>query len=94
MINQLYARLANDTSTQRSLFTTSFIGIERIELTLSSLATGTANLAIFENDEEKVSKRVTAGQSVSLSPKPGSTVTFYVNYYNESDLPMVNVTTS
>lgn len=92
MINQLYARLAEDTSTQRSLFTGGFSSIEKIELTLSSLATGTANFAIYENDEEKVNKRVTAGQSVSLSPQSGSTVNFYINYYNNSDLPQVNVT--
>ncbi len=94
MINELYARLANDTSTMRSLFTGVFTSITKIELSLSTQASGTANFAIFENNVEKVSQRVTAGQSVSWTPQAGSTVAFYVNYYNASDLPMVNATIS
>ena len=94
MLNQLYARLANDTSTMQSLFTGVFTSIKGIELNLSSEATGTANFAIFENNVEKVSQRVTAGQSVSWTPQAGSTVAFYVNYYNAGDLPMANATIS
>jgi len=52
-ISQLYARLAYDTSTQKSLFTGTFTGISSIELTLDSSATGTANFTIFENNVER-----------------------------------------
>lgn len=94
-INQLYARLAKDTSTQQSLFTGKFVGIASIELTLSSSASGTANFAIYENGEEKISERVTAGQSIHYSPSQQTTeVAFYVNYYDGSDLPTADAVVS
>ena len=87
-INQLYGRLAHDTSTQESLFTGSFTGIKSVELKLSSIAEGTANFAIYENGQEKVSQKVTKGQSVSYpASQPDSVLEFYVNYYDGSDLP-------
>lgn len=90
-INQLYARLAQDTSTEKSLFTGKFVGISSLELTLSSLATGTANFAIYEDGSEKVGQRVTAGQSVSYTPtSANTTVAFYVNYYDGDDLPQAD----
>ena len=92
-INALYARLAKDTSTQRSLFTGKFVSISSVELTLSSSASGTANFAIYEDGVEKVGDRVTAGKSISYSPsKADAEVAFYVNYYDETDLPVVDAT--
>jgi len=86
---QLYARLALDTSTQHSLFTASFFDATTLTLTLDPSAEGTANFAIFQNKKSVVNKRVTAGESVTYT---GEGLTFYVNYYDGSDLPRVNVT--
>jgi len=47
-ILELYARLAKDPSAQRSLFTGKFDGLQSITMTLSNLATGTANFAIYK----------------------------------------------
>ncbi|RYD59479.1 MAG: hypothetical protein EOP56_01040 [Sphingobacteriales bacterium] len=80
------ARLLNDTSTMRSLFTGKLTSVSNIKLELSPIAKGTANFAIFENDVQKVNERVTAGGSVSWAPAAGSEVEFYVNYYDESDM--------
>jgi hypothetical protein len=82
----VYGRLVNDPSTMTSLFTGKLTGISNLKLTLSSQAAGTANFAIFENNEQKVSERVTAGGDISWTPQAGSEVEFYVNYYDASDM--------
>lgn len=82
----IYARLANDPSTVRSLFTGSFMDISNVTLQLSEQAQGTANFAIFENGVQKIDERVVAGGNVSWQPQAGSKVEFYVNYYDASDL--------
>ncbi|KJZ09599.1 hypothetical protein TW85_21920 [Marinomonas sp. S3726] len=90
-IQSLYARLATDTSTQKSLFTGKFKSIKSIQLQLSPNAAGTANFAIFENGSEVKSERVTADQSISYdASSPDSTLEFYVNYYDGTDLPSAN----
>lgn len=88
------ARLANDTSTQRSLFTGKFNTVTSIKLELSSIAQGTANFAIFENGEQKVSQRVSAGQSISHAAPVGNELAFYVNYYDGEDLASAYATLS
>tara|TARA_R110000796_G_scaffold252627_1_gene388941 strand:- start:23600 stop:23890 length:291 start_codon:yes stop_codon:yes gene_type:complete len=94
-ILELYARLAKDPSAQRSLFTGKFDGLQSITMTLSNLATGTANFAIYENNVQKVAKNVTASdQSLSYRPQAGATVEYYINSYNETDLPQVHITVS
>jgi len=90
-ILELYARLAKDTSTQRSLFTGKFDSLKSISLRLSESATGTAHFSIFQNDVEKVSQNVTAGQSVHYTPQSGTTVEYYINSYSDTDLPQVHV---
>ncbi|WP_438467011.1 hypothetical protein [Marinomonas sp. PE14-40] len=90
-INDINARLANDTSTQKSLFTGSFSSITSIRLLLSPVAAGTANFAIYENGSEVKNERVTADQSVSYTAtSPDSKLEFHVNYYDASDLPQVH----
>lgn len=87
-IQSLYARLAADTSTQKSLFTGKFNSIKSLQLQLSPNAVGTANFAIFENGSEVKSERVSADQSISYTASSSdSTLEFYVNYYDASDLP-------
>lgn len=90
-ILELYARLAKDTSTQKSLFTGKFDGLKSISMRLSESATGTAHFTIFQNNIEKISKNVTAGQSVRYIPQSGATIEYYINSYNETDLPQVHI---
>lgn len=94
-IHHLYARLALDTSTQRSLFTGSFTGITSIVLQLESNAEGTANFAIYEDGVAVKDKRVKAGESISYSPSTAnSKLEFYVNYYDGTDLPRADASIS
>lgn len=91
-IYQLYARLGKDTSTAQSLFTASFSEVNKISIQLSNVAAGTANFAIFENGEEKVSKKVRAGESIAFSPRSlENRVAFYINSYDAEDLPTAEV---
>lgn len=92
-IIQVSGRLAQDTSTMKSLFTISVENINTFSAMLMNNAQGTANFQVFENNQKEIQMDVTAGQNVSYTPKtPGSRIDFYVNYYNGTDLPEVITT--
>ncbi|KYG72976.1 hypothetical protein [Roseivirga echinicomitans] len=90
-ILELYARLAKDTSTERSLFTGKFDSLKSISMKLSQSATGTAHFVIFQNNVEKISKDLTAGQIMSYVPLSNSIIEYQINNYNETDLPQVHI---
>jgi len=94
-ILDVQARLALDTTTQKSLFTISVENISQFTAKLSSIATGTANFQVFENGVQKIQQDVTADGHISYTPEvPGSKIEFYVNSYNQSDLPTVHTSWS
>lgn len=94
ILQTIDARLANDTTKVRSLFTGTFTDITSIKLTLSPIAQGTANFAIYVNGTEQTSKDVTKGEDLSWSPAATDIVQFYMNSYNADDLAQAFVLVS